>query len=176
LNDGSAVLLPGLKSSINNLKKLFKKKRDEINKQTKRRKYIFGSTSLTTYTNLNISTSSIPSSTQSQSTIDTSVQTPISIESSNNSSTNSQSSPSFNPLTDQIHRKVTTVITNWLNKNKEDLYLQNTDIQREIDFKLELNNHQDGLIMICGCGARNSIGQKGGTFMVRDICLIVTSR
>ena len=164
LNDGSVVLLPGLKSSINNLKKLFQKKRDEINKQTKRRKYIFGSIPSTPYTSLKICTPAIPSS--AQSITETSLQIPISFESFDNSSTNIQTS--INTVTDQINRKVTTVIASWLIKNKQDLYLINTDIREGTDFKLELNIRQDGLIMICSCGTRNSIGQKDGTFVVRD--------
>ncbi|CAF3507231.1 unnamed protein product, partial [Rotaria sp. Silwood2] len=48
LSDGSVVLLPGLESSIINLKKVLKKKREEINKQAERLHAINSSMSLAT--------------------------------------------------------------------------------------------------------------------------------
>jgi len=164
LSDGSVVLLPGLGSSIINLKKILRKKREEINKQAERLHSINSSIPSATSTTLIIPTPTVSSifhpSTHTSSPSHASVLSDSLNISSNNSRTTS------NLITDEITNRIMRIITDWLDKNKHELNLVNTNFQEGIDFRLELNKRQDGIMMICKCGTKHSIGQKQGTLVV----------
>ncbi|CAF3021831.1 unnamed protein product [Rotaria sp. Silwood2] len=180
LSDGSVVLLPGLESSIINLKKVLKKKREEINKQAERLHAINSSMSLATSSALIIPTqnfSSIfhPSTHTSPLSHASTLPDSLNVSSSNSRTT-------FNPLTDEITNRITRTIIDWLDKNKHELNLVNTNFKEGVDFRLELNKRQDGIMMICKCGSKNSIGQKQGILVFSNIyrhfksgkCLLMT--
>ncbi|CAF4663178.1 unnamed protein product, partial [Rotaria sp. Silwood2] len=101
-------------------------------------------------------------------------------DSLNVSSSNSRTT--FNPLTDEITNRITRTIIDWLDKNKHELNLVNTNFKEGVDFRLELNKRQDGIMMICKCGSKNSIGQKQGILVFSNIyrhfksgkCLLMT--
>lgn len=156
LSDGSAVLLPGLESSINNLKKILKKKREELNKQSERLHSINSSILSATNTTIMAPTPTIPS-----------LLDPLTCTSSHTHLLSDSQGP-FNSLTKQIKDRITRTIIDWLEKNKHELNLLNTNLREGIDFQLALNKREDGILMICKCGTKNSIGQKQGTLVVRN--------
>jgi hypothetical protein len=166
LTDGSVVLLLGLASSIINLNKILKKKREEINKQAERLHSINLSISSATGT-----TSTIPPPTIS-SIFNSSAQT--SSPSYASAPADSLNIPSLNSQTisnhpvNEITNKIRRTIMDWLVKNKHELNLANIDFTEGIDFRLEFNKRQDGIMMTCKCGTTNSIGQKHGVLIVRN--------
>lgn len=166
LTDGSVALLPGIESSISNLIKLLKKKREEINKQVQRLQSITSSVVLspsTTSSVLPTTTSSI-----SQPSIHTSSPSdaPIPANSSNSSSSNFLATP--NPFTYEISNRISATITNWLKEKQQELNLINISFQQGIDFHVELNQRRDGVIMRCKCGMKYAISQKQGVLVVRN--------
>ena len=166
LSDGSVVLLPGLESSIINLKKVLKKKREEIIKQAERLHAINSSISLPTNSTLIIPTQNDSSmfhpSTHTPSPSHASTLPDSFTVSSSNSRT------TLKPLADDITNRISQTIIDWLNKNQYELNLVNTNFKEGVDFRLQLNKQQDGIMMICKCGAKNSIGQKQGILVVRN--------
>jgi hypothetical protein len=150
LNDGTIALLPGLESSVSNLVKILKKKRDEINKQTQRLQLITSSVLPVPSTTSPV----LPTTTVSIS--HPSMHTPsssnalITDNSSNSSSINFLTTS--NPLTDEISNQISATIIDWLKKKQQELKLMNINFQQGIDFHIELNKRRDGVVMRCKCG------------------------
>jgi hypothetical protein len=166
LSDGTVALLPGLESSIANLIKLLKNKREEINKQAQRLQSITPSVLPVSST-----TSSAPSTTTipiNHPSIHTSLPSdaPALADASNSSSLTL--STTSNILTDEILNRISTTIIDWLTKNQQELNLININFQQGIDFHIELNKRRDGIILRCKCGRKNTITQKQGVLMVKD--------
>ena len=166
LSDRTITLLPGLESSINNLTTLFKKKREEINRQLERLQ--------------SISTSALPISTITPSVLPTTASISHSLNDTHSSMdapppatpTNSSSigsSTTHVPLTDGITSKISTAVVDWLKKNKTELNLTDMSFQSGVDFHLELNTRRDGIIFRCKCGTKCSLSQKRGILMVRYV-------
>ncbi|CAF4276425.1 unnamed protein product, partial [Rotaria magnacalcarata] len=166
LNDGSIYLLPGVEASVNNLTKLFKKKREELLKQSQRRQSITIA-----------SVSSVPN------IMSTNLATPpvivdnysINSSTSNISSDLNQGiSPSMTHLlTYEIKSRIVNTVIEWLKQNSEKLSLVNMNFQEDIDFKVELNNSEDGIIIRCKCGTKHAIGQGRGVLVVQDNTIIL---
>ncbi|CAF1198443.1 unnamed protein product [Rotaria sp. Silwood1] len=162
LNDGSIYLLPGVEASVNNLTKLFKKKREELLKQSQRRQSITIA-----------SVSSVPN------IMSTNLATPpvivdnysINSSTSNISSDLNQGiSPAMTHLlTYEIKSRIVNTVIEWLKQNSEKLSLVNMNFQEDIDFKVELNNSQDGIIIRCKCGTKHAIGQGRGVLVFSNI-------
>ncbi|CAF4083645.1 unnamed protein product, partial [Rotaria sp. Silwood1] len=163
LSDGSVVLLPGIESSIINLKKILKKKREEINKQAERLLSLNSSTWSTSNTTL-IIPSPIASSISHPST-HISAPSHASVPPDPVNFSLHDAATIFNSLTDEKKERITKTIIDWLDKKKHELNLMNTNFQEGIDFRLELNNRRDGIIMYCKCGAKNTMGQKQGVLL-----------
>lgn len=166
LIDGSIVLLPGIESSIINLKKVLKAKREEINKQAERRNAINSSISQSTNPMLIIPTQNV-SPTFHPSTHTSSPSYAAELPDSLNVSS-SDSRTACEPPTDETKNTITRTIIDWLNKNKDELNLVNTNFTEAIHFRFQLNKRQDGIMMICKCGKNNSIAQKQGILVVRN--------
>jgi len=166
LSDGSVVLLPGMESSIINLKKILKKKREEFSKQFERLHSINSSVLSATNSALIIPTPTISSIFHPSTHTPSPSHPSIPLDSSNISSSNTQTTS--NSLMDEMINRITRTIIDWLDKNKHELNLVNINFQQGIDFRLELNKRQDGIIMVCKCGTKHSIGQKQGTLVVRN--------
>lgn len=155
LTDGTIVLLPGLEFSINNLIKLLTKKRDEVNKHAQRIQSI--------------------TSVLSKSSEYTSIHETSSLNSPKSDTPDSL--PSVNclindiPLNSELLNKISTSISDWLKRNREEFKLSNTDFQPGTDFQIELNKQRDGIIIKCKCKVKLTISQKRGILMVRDLTI-----
>jgi hypothetical protein len=166
LSDGTVALLPGLESSISNLTKLLKKKREEVNKQVQRLQSITSSALSTISTN----SSALP--TTNVLIPDPSIHTssssdpPIPANLFNSSSINVSTIPVL--LTDETSNTISTTVIEWLNKKKQERNLVNINFQQGTDSHVELNKRRDGVIFRCKCGISNAISQKGGVLVVRD--------
>lgn len=156
------VLLPTLESTLNNLVKIWKMKRDEINKQVQRIQSITSvlpdsntiSSVLSTASSISyapIHTTSLPNLPMSD----------VGSLSSNNSST------SAILLNDEIPYKISVNISEWLRKKQEELGLANTDFRPDIDFRIDLNKRRDGAIMRCKFEVKCAVSQRKGTLVVR---------
>jgi len=125
-----------------NLTKLFEKKREEVNKQTQRLQ--------------SITTSSIVPALTSSSTV-LSPMVGILLNSSTRLSTalSNDSFDSSRPislitahvLTNETIIRISKVIIEWLIHNKQQHHLVNMSFQYQVDFQVELNNHQNGVIV-----------------------------
>ncbi len=144
LSNGSAAVLPELQSSINNLMKLFKTKREEINKQMQRIQSIASIQLVSSIVPLvpssitiSISHPSIPTMSPSNRPIPA------------NSSDSMSSSTLPNVFTDYLSYRITTTIRDWLKKQQRQLHLVDTSFQQAIDYHVRLNKRQDGVILQC---------------------------
>ena len=165
LTDGNIALLPGLESSISNLTKLLKKKREEINKQTQRLQSITSSVLPTPITASVILPTTVSIS-QPLTNTPSSSDAPIPANSFNSSSSNF--SITSNPLTDESLDRISATIIDWLKKKQQQLNLTNINFQQGIDFHIELNKRRDGVHLRCKCGTKHSVTQKRGILMVSD--------
>ena len=162
MNDGTVKLLPGIESSITSLTKLLKKKRDEIKNRNERVLSITSATPRLTSL-VSHSSSTLP---LSHAPVD-----PL-------ASVNAHAPPPGVPLdkystnldylTDDVRNHVATSISTWIARNKEELNLADANIQQGVDFRITLNNQQDAVILLCKCGAKNTIGQKEGILVVKS--------
>ena len=156
LTDGTIVLLPGLESSINNLMKILKKRRDEINKQAQRiqsiKSVLPNSNPISPVVSTALSITHTPIHTTSVSNLPM-PDNPNSLSSNNSSITGVL-------LNDEISDKISTTISDWLQKKQEEFGLINTDFRQGIDFQIELNKRRDGVIMRCKCGLKCAVSQK----------------
>lgn len=162
LNNGFISILPGIESAIANLIKVLKKKREELHKQAQRLQSIdFISTAPVYRTNSSISLSSDDKladhvNHSSTSTI-------------RQSSTSVQNSPLHinHVITDEMKNRISNIIIDWFKQNKEKLSLIDINFHDGIDFHIEFNNYQDGVIVKCNCGVKTTIAQNGGHLVVR---------
>lgn len=169
-SDGSIHILPGLESSIINLTKVLKKKREETHKQAQRLQSITSPSA--------IPASTITTSISFRSTAKSTPPPPIYVDASvpghapaspdSIDSIQSDSSIVSDLLTDELRDKITRPIIDWLIKMKHELSLIDASFQEGIDFQVELNNRRDGVIVRCRCGTKNTIGQKKGILVVRQ--------
>jgi hypothetical protein len=159
LRDGTIALLPGLESSINNLIKLLKKKREEVNKQAQQIQSITSalsnSNAISSVLPTNLSISHAPIHTTSLSNA------PLPDNPDNLSSINSLATP--DPLVDEISNRISTTISEWLQKKQQELELIDFNFQQGIDFHVELNRRHDGVIMRCKCGVKYALGQTSSS-------------
>ena len=135
-----------------------KKKREELLKQSQRRQLI-----------------AIPSVASTFSIISTDSATPSVIVdnySTNLSASNVSSGlsqvilPSTTHLTHEIKSRVANTIIEWPTQNSKKLSLVNTNFRDDTDFKVELNNAKDDIIIRYKCGIKHAIGQGRGVLVV----------
>lgn len=65
---------------------------------------------------------------------------------------------------------MTRTIINWLEKNKDELNLVNTNFKEDLDFQFQLNKRQDSIMMICKCG-KKILWHKNKVFLRQEIDL-----